>query len=800
MKSTRALQFLVLAIASVVLVFPFCVFLFSSFSVGQQVSAPHESMSVIVRTFLWSFSVGIVATTIGWPVGLRIATCKKSVLTGVVLLLLMSIALPAYAVYYAWWQAWPAGSWLHNAVVQHGFLAIAMKICVFMALVGWSWPIPALIATMSNRVRNGIALLHTVDGTSVFMSFWNRIRAEKKMITISVILVGSLTATNTTCFDLAQISTVGNELRAVLSSGGSIMSAPWLSISGVIVASIASIALVRCTNQQQHQTIAQEKSLIPVVLVWALLTGGPLTISALTSLRGDGFELWSQYGGDLFVSATIAIAVVVLICCIVISSMAIHLSQSKKMRSLANVMDFVWILVACLPASVVALLVGHAWHMVNLDFIDRSPLLLILGQVARIGFVGSLAGRWVASCPRTMDLCLLDRPRSICSLFSAVKPRLLLALSVAFAFSIAMSFGEVALTTQLAPPSANQPISVALLNAMHYQRPQIVTSALFLIVLIAAVGGLCLFFLNRKFVLSLLVCCVLVSCTTNDEKPILGARIIGSAGNSDGHFVTPRAIDSDDKVIVVIDKSGRLQRFTHTCEFISSWDLELSGTGFPTGLSIDEDGNIWIADTHQHRIIVLDTEGNTVLEFGEYGTGEGQFLYPTDIAFGVDGEVFVSEYGGNDRISVFTRDGTFLRSLGHHGESRTGFRRPQSIAIEKSTGYLYVADSGNHRIVVIKPDGEVVNIISKVGRLKSELLYPYGILIDSTKTFLVCEFGNNRLQRFSMEGDSLELWGSAGDGVGFVRSPWGVAATMNGFVVADTGNNRLQVLPDMMTK
>ena len=799
MKSTRALQFLVLVIASVVLLFPFCMFLFSTSFVGQQVSVPHESLAVIVRTFLWALGIGISATAIGWPVGLRIATCQRSVASGVVLLVFMSRALPAYAVYYAWWQAWPAGSWLHNSVVQHGMLAIAMKVCVFMALVGWSWPIPALIATMSNRERNGLALLHSVDGTSFVSRFWNRFRAEKRMLVISVILVGTLTAANTTCFDLAQISTIGNELRAVLSAGGSIISAPWLTISGIIVACVASMALIRCTKQHQHQTIVRAKSLVPVVLVWVLLTGGPLTLSAFASLRGDGFQLWSQYGGDLLVSATIAIAVAILISLIGVSSMALHLSESKKIRLLANGMDVVWILVACVPASLVAAIVGHAWHVVNLDYVDRSPLLLILGQVARIGFVGSLAGRWVASCPRTMGLYRLDHPRSISSLLCAVKPRLLLAMSVALALSIAMSLGEVALTTQLAPPSSNQPISVALLNAMHYQRPQIVTSTLFVMVLVAGVGGLCLFLLNRKCIVLLFICCVLVSCTTQNETPILDARIIGSAGNSDGHFVTPRAIDSDNQVIVVIDKSGRLQRYSHEGTFISSWDLELSGTGFPTGVSIDEDGNIWIADTHQHRILVLDTEGETVLEFGEYGTGEGQFLYPTDIAFGLNGEVFVSEYGGNDRVSVFTRDGEFLRSLGHHGESRTGFRRPQSIAIDRSTGYLYVADSGNHRIVVLKPDGEVVNIISEVGRQNSEVLYPYGILMDTPNTFIVCEFGNNRLQRFSIDGESLELWGSAGDGAGFLRTPWGIAVTKNGIVVADTGNNRLQLLPDMMT-
>ncbi len=798
--STVWLKFLGLFILILVVALPVVLILFSSTSDGQHIEVPHESGKVIFRTFLWSLSVGLLSTAIGWLVGLRIATLRRSAFSSVVLMLLMSLSVPAYAVFYAWWQAWPAGSWLHQSIVHHDLLAFSMKICVLMALVGWSWPIPALIIAMSNRNSNGLMVLHTIDDPSICKRVWNRFRAEKKMLVTSVILVGALTATNTTCFDLAQIATLGNELRAVISAGGTIKSAPWLSVAGVLFVVPALFAIFYYRTHHQRQTLKRYKSIFPVLFVWVLLTGGPLMISALTSLRGDGFQLWSQYGGDLFVSAMIAFFVALIICLIVISSMAIHLSSSRKMKVLANGMDVVWILIACLPASMVASVVGQAWHLVNLDVVDRTPAILILAQVSRIGFVGSLAGRWVARFPDTKTLCQLDAPESILALLCATCPRLLQAMGIALALSIAMSFGEVALTTQLAPPSTHQPISVALLNAMHYQRPQLVTSALFIMISIAAVGGLFIFVLNRKLAISIVLLVTIISCKSNEQKPMKDAVLAGSVGKSEGHFITPRAIDSDDKVIVVIDKTGRLQRFTHDGKFLSSWELELSGTGYPTGVSIDQERNIWIADTHQHRILVLDAQGNEILEFGEYGTGDGQFLYPTDIAFGIDGEVFVSEYGGNDRISVFTRDGVFIRSIGEHGEGNSEFRRPQSIAIDPNSGHLYIADSGNHRVVVLKPDGELVTIISKVGRLKTEMLYPYGILIDSADTFIVCEFGNNRLQRFSLAGESIETWGSAGDSIGLLRTPWGIATTTDGIVIADTGNNRLQLLPDMMSK
>ena len=210
-------------------------------------------------------------------------------------------------------------------------------------------------------------------------------------------------------------------------------------------------------------------------------------------------------------------------------------------------------------------------------------------------------------------------------------------------------------------------------------------------------------------------------------------------------------------------------------------------------------GNIWIADTHQNRVLVMDQEGNELLHFGSYGIGDGQFLYPTDIAFGENDEVYVSEYGGNDRVSVFDRKGNFLRSFGHIGSDDDGFKRPQSISIEPKTGNLFITDAGNHRIVVRDQGGNVQRTISSVGRGEGNLLYPYGLIFDSPNTFLVCEYGNNRLQRFNIEGESMGTMGGAGDETGLFKTPWAVVVTKNGLLVADTGNNRLQLLPYMMT-
>lgn len=784
----------------IVIVFPFVMMFYGGTDQSSTGSVvPINSSDIILRTIAWSLFVGLLSTTIGWTLGVRLASVQKSIRLGFTAMLLMSLVVPAYAVFYAWWQIWPSGTWLHGYLVEHELLSVATACCLAFALVGWSWPIPALIAMMTTKSNSELNVLHRLDGVPMLVRMKQRIVVDFGAILSSVLLVSALTAANTTCFDLAQISTIGNELRATVATGTSLMEVPSLPIVGFAIALIATLTVFRFRPTRTRGTVIHRGSCAGILFIWLFLSGGPLMVSAIGSLRGGGEQLWEFYAGDLALSGYVATAVALSCIVILITSAGMHLSSSKRVRIIASVLDFGWILVAFLPAGLLSALLTNAWHHEGLDVVYRSTPMLVIAHLTHIGFVGSLAGRWVASSKDVRTLCSVDGVRSLRLIFVAATPRIISAAIVVVGVSIAMSIGEVALTSQLSPPSTFQPIAVSLLNAMHYQRPEIVTSALCLIVGMAAIGGVIVYYTHRKFLCSFMLL-LLIGCSNQQEEPsTTDARIIGGAGLVDGRFMTPRAIDANENVCVVIDKSGRLQLFTSTGDHLTTWVLPLSGTGYPTGVSLDALGLIWVAETHGHRVLVYDHSGHELLRFGSYGTGDGEFLYPTDIAFGHDGEVYVSEYGGNDRISVFDRNGHFIRSFGHHGEDPKGFMRPQSIAVDPQTGNLMIADAGNHRIVVRDASGEVLRLIALAGREEGQLLYPYGITFVSHDSFLVCEYGNNRLQQFSINGSFMNTIGSAGDHAGQFKTPWGVAKTPLGIIVADTGNNRLQLLPDMMT-
>jgi len=278
-----------------------------------------------------------------------------------------------------------------------------------------------------------------------------------------------------------------------------------------------------------------------------------------------------------------------------------------------------------------------------------------------------------------------------------------------------------------------------------------------------------------------------------ETPPLL---VFGRSGTGPGEFNYPRAATvGPDQTLYVIDKAGRLQAFSAAGEFLRAWRMPAIDAGKPTGLGIGPDGRIYAADTHYSRVLVFAPDGRLVEQFGTHGDGPGQFRLPTDVAVAPDGTIFVSEYGGNDRISVFAPGWRFLRSFDGRDDGRgTRFERPQALSLDRD-GTLWVADAGNHRICHFSRAGRLLGTFGRPGHDAGQLWFPYDVAVLADGTLVVCEYGNNRVQRFDRDGRSLGIWGRAGRRPGELAYPWALApGTGDRLYVIDSGNNRVQVI------
>ena len=98
--------------------------------------------------------------------------------------------------------------------------------------------------------------------------------------------------------------------------------------------------------------------------------------------------------------------------------------------------------------------------------------------------------------------------------------------------------------------------------------------------------------------------------------------------------------------------------------------------------------------------------------WGSYGSGDGQFWYPTAVALDTTGSVYVVDTG-NRRIQKFDKNGAYLSHWGSEGNAGGQFNAPRGVGVD-TAGSVYVADTGNHRIQKFDNHGDYLRAHLKI--------------------------------------------------------------------------------------
>ena len=622
-------------------------------------------------------------------------------------------------------------------------------------------------------------------------------------------------ASLTVPFDLAQVSSWGFELRTLDARGATpatVLRAGLPALGPAIIAGalVASMTASRGRRPVVGSVAARGGAWMAVLVAFLVLL--PLGFLLRRAASTDVAATLEVHGAAI--GNTFQVLVVSGIIGGMLAAGVAVIGRDRIGRRITRIAVVAFSVVLLLPATLVAVGVEATWNHAIVGWVYDGPLGLMLGVTARVGVVACLVGVIVGR--RIPTAIEVDAPRRMADVLRGTAPMLRRAFLVGGLATGAMAAGEIPVTARIQPPGFPT-VTSALLNAMHYQYVDsvlpavfgLVTLALVAAILIASLGsGLRLRAAAGSAVTPVLVLLplLLFGCSEagvgNGVDPVPSTTVFGRAGNIDGRFDYPRAIglDAERGRVYVVDKTARVQRFDLEGRFERSWAMPRSENGKPTGVTIDADGRVVVADTHEHRIAIFSPEGELLETFGEYGEGPGQFIYPTDVAIAADGTWFVSEYGGNDRVQVFDANRLPIGEIGfmaHDDEGdRPGLLRPQSIAWDDDAGELYIADAVNHRIVVTDRAGSMRRVLGGAGDAPGRLAYPYGVALDGERSLLVAEYGNNRVQRLDrFGGECLGVWGGAGIEAGRLRYPWGVDAGGGMMAVLDSGNNRVQVGP-----
>lgn len=272
----------------------------------------------------------------------------------------------------------------------------------------------------------------------------------------------------------------------------------------------------------------------------------------------------------------------------------------------------------------------------------------------------------------------------------------------------------------------------------------------------------------------------------------------GSPGTGNGEFNQPAGVGVDRLSFVYATDTGnsRVQAFTPDGRFITAWGSAGYGPGQfqrPTGVTTvaqpsDSSTGVLVTDPVNGTLSLTDTVGSGIAIFGS-GNGLAQ---PSGVAVGPNGDVYVLDTA-NNRVQVLDASYAPKASWGSQGSGPGQFQGPQGIDVDPQ-GNVYVADTGNNRVQQFTPDGTFAGAIGSPGSGLGQFSQPAGVAALGATAIAVTDTGNDRVQFFSGPTRPILAWGVPGSDAGEFQAPQGITFDLRAWIyVADTGNNRIQV-------
>ena len=268
-------------------------------------------------------------------------------------------------------------------------------------------------------------------------------------------------------------------------------------------------------------------------------------------------------------------------------------------------------------------------------------------------------------------------------------------------------------------------------------------------------------------------------------SPPIKAKVADNRNGTYDMFFTPQTPGEHELAITISSYpikgspfiiSARQER-DYTSLFQSGFKQYFSTSSQPWDVAVDDNGDVFIVDYSYHCISVLSQSGDTKLTIGytagSYGSGSGQFYYPTAIA--IQGSVMYVAENSNNRIQKISTKGEFISMFGQAGSGDGQLSCPRGICLDPD-GKVFVSDYSNNRVCVFNADGTFAYNITGNASDGSRLTNPWGVAFDPDGNLHVANNTSPCVKVFTPDGKYILQYGS-----GQVAYAAGIAINEEGY-------------------
>ena len=264
---------------------------------------------------------------------------------------------------------------------------------------------------------------------------------------------------------------------------------------------------------------------------------------------------------------------------------------------------------------------------------------------------------------------------------------------------------------------------------------------------------------------------------------------------------TSITIDSNGNEYVVDSFNDRIVKFSPFGTLITTFG-GASTLDTPWSIAVSPSGDFYISEYRTHRIAIFNSNFEYQGTFGSEGTNDGQLKFPQGIALDSSGNIYVADTG-NNRIQKFSaRTATampqFIMKFGIQGNLPGQFNSPSSVFIDPNNA-IYVCDDTRLQKVIF-PSPPLLPSISLIGTPGSTYIKPSASLLGDNGFIYILDEASDKIIKFNPSENTSSSFGTSGQPASgqtaygkFLRPKAFYRDAFGQFYVVDTANNRVQI-------
>ena len=255
--------------------------------------------------------------------------------------------------------------------------------------------------------------------------------------------------------------------------------------------------------------------------------------------------------------------------------------------------------------------------------------------------------------------------------------------------------------------------------------------------------------------------------------------VTGKKGRAPGELNCPCGVainEATNQIFVVNYMNNRIDIFSETGEYLN----QLGELHNPWGIAIHEN-SLFVSSLWSHTISKYSlTDFSLVKEIGGWGSNNGEFKYPRQLTTDLNGHVYIADTY-NNRICVLDTDLHHMRNITHQSISQ-----PYDIKLSHDRIYVLCPDE-NPCMLVLSIEGDMLHSLISNGE-GMDVLFPLFFCLDRNNNIVISDRGTHCLRVFSPAGNLLHTIGREGHQQGMFYEPKGIAITPNGKLVCVSSN------------